>query len=114
MKVYAIRQISSNHYLPSFAPSSIRNGYTWTDPDPMENGGPTGPRLFPSLRSAQNALTAWLQGIHHRILDQDFEGNEDIGMAVDRSPLRHREDMEIVEFVLVPTPTLREIIELIS
>jgi hypothetical protein len=87
------------------------SGWSYWIPGPAPEGwaGCDGhdknPRLFYSLRSAQNALTMWLQGVWKR--DQgtttDWEGIPDgyDDMKVNEPPIkRKREDMEVVELEL--------------
>jgi len=104
---WAIRRKDNHHYLPMLWKSvgySIYPSHTWQEP----RAG-VFPRLFRSKRSAQAALTAWLQGkwskaSHYSTDYGDYSadyGDADLDIPVpDRVEGRRREDMEIVELRL--------------
>ena len=105
MEVFAIRRKSDGFYMPAHMPSKAHHRYT--KDEPKKNGGPCGPRLFPSKQSAQNSLNHWCQGIctkqvgYRGILDH--WGLEEILMQYndyEKQPDRDYGDMEIVQFQL--------------
>jgi len=57
-KAFVVRLRDSNSYLP--ARWHRRAGFSYDIP--IEGGGKFGPRIFPSRKSAKNAITAWAQG----------------------------------------------------
>lgn len=88
MKVYTIRKIGTNLYLPA------RRGRGFSNDEPIETDNP---RIFTSYVSARNALTAWLQGIFVTRRGQDgFEYYEET--TIKPQPHRKAEDMEIVPY----------------
>lgn len=88
---YAIRQKSTGWFLPM----RWRSARGFSHDEPLEN---CIPRLFPTKRSVQQALCAWLQGDWKEEWSAgNFdEGPEMIGPAPKHLPHRKAEDMEIV------------------
>ena len=103
MKVWSIRDKRDGFYMPAHMPSKQRGAYS--SDEPRKDGGEQGPRLFPSLQSARNSLTAWLAGKWKEDwnMNVDFEGisDEKYDLSPVKEPHRLRENMEIVEFNLV-------------
>lgn len=109
--VYAILHKPTGAYMPSRMSRSNRGGWSNWIPGPAPDGwgGCDGydknPRIFFTLRSAQNALTAWLQGVHKRSqgVSYDWEGTPDDydDLSIEPPPVpRVRTDMEIVPLQL--------------
>ena len=68
-----------------------------------KNGGRYGPRLFPTLRGAQNSLNSWLRGPYVDMIVHDIEWpylQDVMNVQQMRVDNRHMENMEIVEFNL--------------
>lgn len=101
MKLFAIRHKPTGRYLPAHKPGE--GGFSYDDPQPMTCK--YGPRLFTTIRGAQNALTAWLRGKFERVREQCGEFGEDESIYVEPKAVlgRKRDNMEIVAFDLVPT-----------
>lgn len=88
--LYAIRQISTGHYLP-MPPRSKRRRTLVTHDEPLPN---VVPRMFQSRKNAILSLQLWLRG---------KAGSS--GRAATPVPTRRAEDMEIVRLYLSLTPT---------
>lgn len=103
--VFVIRHVPTGDYLPA-----RKSGRGFSNDEPEEDGGPLGPRIFPTHRSAINALTAWLMGVHKRVSTRSggWEGPEeyDEDIIVEPQPHRIREDMEIVPVHLIESRSL--------
>lgn len=98
MLLYAIRLKGTNKYLPA---RLKRRGFSYDVPTEMRIGLP--PRLHPTLRGAQNALTAWLQGewVQETTYSGEWGDEADVEVYPKEPPIpRKREDMEIVIFTL--------------
>jgi hypothetical protein len=98
MYTYAIREKGTQKYLPAMKNGRIRmRGFSNTDP---VEGVP--PRLFPTKRSAENALIAWLQGSWEMHQTRSGWYGEGVDIYPEPTPVRERmrEKMEIVVFVL--------------
>lgn len=94
LRTWAIRQKSTGKYLPA---RSNGRGYSFDEPSFAF------PRLHKSKRSAQSALTAWLQGVwDDPVYDHDewSHTDEKVGATPRKVEGRNPDDMEIVEFVL--------------
>jgi len=98
IEVYAIREKGTEKYLPALKKGRMRiRGFSFTQPMEKE-----APRLFHTKRSAENALTTWLQGhweIHTSVSGM-FGEDVDIYPAPTLVEGRKREAMEIVKFTL--------------
>lgn len=117
MRTYAIRHIPTGAFMPSRMFRSRGGGWSnWIPQTPAPDGwrGCDGfdknPRVFFTKRSVQNALTAWLMGVHRRETwsGHDWEGipdSSDEHVIVDGPLPRLREEMEIVEFDLMEVTT---------
>lgn len=96
--VYAIKHVPTKRLMPQ------RRGAGHSYWEPTEDiGEPRNPRLFFTMRSAQNALTAWLQGIWRSDLNvtTDWEGNSESSndLTINEPDVpRTRADMAIVAF----------------
>ena len=92
MKAYAIKLRGTDKYLPIMWRK--RCGFSHTEPT-----NEILPRLFPSLRSAQNALTAWLQGeFRTETVRSGFYGEDtDVYTVPYKVDGRERDKMEIVK-----------------
>ena len=109
MKVWAIKHKPTNTWMPSRMSRSARGWSHWNPGYVHPEFGPeeyhdANPRVFFTLQSARNALTAWLQGAWENTQSQGsyFEPPEDTGPAPMKPPVpRQREDVEIVEMELV-------------
>jgi len=98
MKVWAIRDKGNGFFMPANPPSKHRKPYSGQEP--KKEGGSWGPRLFPSLKSAQNSLTAWLAGEWgYRLRQNEWEDLYELDVT--HKPYRKKENMEIVEFNLM-------------
>jgi hypothetical protein len=96
-KLYAIREIATGWWLPQAKPTSVR-GASHVDPDPHAK-----PRLFWSKKSAQNALSAWCQGIwkvEGNFSSMDALEPSEPELTTQKVEGRHREDFEIVPMQL--------------
>lgn len=94
MKVFALRQIGTNKFMPA------RKGRGYSNDEPIENGGELGPRLFFSRIGARNALSQWRRGsVERRTIDDGFDYDE--VLRVVPKPHRAALDIEIVEFDLI-------------
>ncbi|MEY2653414.1 MAG: hypothetical protein RLZZ524_441 [Pseudomonadota bacterium] len=92
--------------MPARLESSVRGGWSYWDPSTPDSQAAhplSPPRLFVTLRSAQNARSAWAQGHHKREAwsGYDWEGVPDGGdthvvLDVGRKP----DDLEIVPATL--------------
>lgn len=101
--VYAIRHKPTGLCMPALP----HGGYTYWNPL-RDDHTLLRPRLMFTLKSAQNALSAWLQGCWKREqgTSYDWEGTPDCydEMLVNAPPApRRREDMEIVVLKLEET-----------
>ena len=97
-EVWAIREKGTEKYLPAMKRGRICvRGFTSTEPT---EGVP--PRLFPTKRSVENALTAWLQGQWEMHQIQSGWYDEDVDTYPEPKAVegRKRELMEIVKFNL--------------
>lgn len=112
MNVYVIKHKPSGTYMPSRIGRSGRGWSHWNPGHIDPELGPEiyydqNPRIFFTLQSARNALSAWLQGAWERQIGK--EGDWETGYyEVDTGPApteplveRHREDMEIIGLELV-------------
>lgn len=77
MKLFVLKHTATGALMPAQMSRTTRGGWSYWDP-PGEGHG-TLPRLFTSLRSAQNARSAWAQGRHKREVwsGYDWEGIPD-------------------------------------
>lgn len=111
MKVWSIKHKPTNTWMPSRMSRGSRGWSHWNPgyvhPEyGVEKYHDANPRIFFTLQSARNALTAWLQGAWEQGTRQ--EGDWETGYyTVDGDPVpmkppveRRREDMEIVELEL--------------
>lgn len=114
MEVFAIYHNPTGTYMPTRMYRARQGGWSHWIPGPPPdgwggcNGFDKNPRIFFTKRSAQNALTAWLQGIHRKessgggtnMFGEPDDYEEDI--VIDKPPIeRKREDMEIVTLYLM-------------
>lgn len=102
--VFAIRHKPTGVFMPARI-NKAYGGWSHWDPTNGEEVHDANPRIFYTLRSAQNALTAWLMGTHirERGMHYDWEGIPDgYDNHIVNAPAtpRHRGDMEIVNFTL--------------
>lgn len=102
MKTYAIRQVGTDDYMPNH--KAGKGG--WSNDEPVLNGGDLGPRLLPTFKSAQNAISAWKQGAWY--LDRSGSSYDDYEEELTVDPKPHRKDinLEVVEFHLIETVKL--------
>lgn len=112
MEVFAIKHKPTGEYMPARMSRTSSRGWSHWVPGPAPDGwgGCDGydknPRVFFTLQSARNALTAWLKGMHNcsrgttsGTWDSPPESYEVIEIAA--PPVeRKREDMEIVTLEL--------------
>jgi hypothetical protein len=91
MRVFAIKQLSSGHYLPHNT-----KGFSFDEPEPPSDK--RHPRFFPSEKAAKQALIAWLRGIF--INKYDALTGEYIGLKVEHQPHRIPTDYAVVLFTL--------------
>jgi hypothetical protein len=97
MEVFAIRVFGTTKYLPMRKKS---RGFSYDEPTDEKP-----PRLFYTKRSAQNALTAWLQGVweNHTVTSGYYGEDVDVYPEPKKVEGRQREMMEIVKFQLHET-----------
>lgn len=104
LRQYAVRVKGTNCYLPRPQGRMERGGshlepIDFSDPDRFPDNRYKKNmmiRTFTTKAAAQNLLNAWLHG--------KFYGDEDGDTWVREQPDRRREDMEIVELMLVLPP----------
>ena len=108
MNVYAIRHKPTGSWMPARMFRTSGKGWSyWAPADPSSDKPYNkNPRIFYTLQSARNALTAWLQGewVRGTVREGDWETGY---YEVDAEPIpnnppveRKRDDMEIVIFHL--------------
>lgn len=107
--VFAIRHKPTGKWMPARLNKSP-GGWSYWEPTSDDEAHDANPRIFYTLRSAQNALTAWLMGEHSRKqgVSVDWEGIPDgyDDHIVNAPPIpRRRDDMEIVGFSLIEKGT---------
>lgn len=83
---YVLRHVATGRVMPALMSRSGRGGWSFWNPASVDrsehgHGHGTAPRLFETLRSAQNARSAWAQGYHKRVAwsGYDWEGIPDGG-----------------------------------
>ena len=99
---FALKHSATGRLMPALMARSGRGGWSYWNPasvDRSEHGHGSAPRLFETLRSAQNARSAWAQGYHKREAwsGYDWEGipdGEDNHVIEDAG--RKLTDLEIV------------------
>lgn len=100
--LFAIRQKSTGHFLPE------RRGRGHSASVPVACDGTQNKRIrfFHTRRSAQMALTAWLQGEWVREKQRgNWPGEEyDEEITIEKRENRKAEDMEIVEYAAIELP----------
>lgn len=79
---FVLRHKATERLMPAQMSRSGRCGWSYWNPasaDRSEHGHGSVPRLFETLRSAQNARSAWAQGYHRREsgVTYDWEGTPD-------------------------------------
>lgn len=102
MEFFALKHTATGRLMPALMSRSGRGGWSYWNPasvDRSEHGHGSAPRLFETLRSAQNARSAWAQGFHKREAwsGYDWEGihdSEDNHVIEDAG--RKLTDLEIV------------------
>jgi len=97
---FAIRQISTGHFMPSYSSRKGRGGYTHDEPQPLAK---VPPRLFTKRHVAQRVLNYWLKGsiTQHFSRVHTLEGPDDHEyLNVTKIPHRRAEDMEVVAIFL--------------
>jgi hypothetical protein len=112
MQVFAIRHKPTQAWMPARMFKVFGSGWSHWTPGPQGaalglHGYDKNPRIFFTLQSARNALTAWLSGAWESatVSDGDFETGY---RQIDSGPApmkpeapRKREDMEIVTLELI-------------
>jgi hypothetical protein len=109
MKVWSIRHKPTGAWMPSRMYRS--GGWSYWNPGyahpeyGVEKPFDQNPRIFFTLQSARNSLTAWMQGQweSRQVTTVDWEGIPDgyDDLTTNEPPVeRKREDMEIVELEL--------------
>ena len=108
MKAWAIKHRPTGNWMPARMYRTARAG--WSNWDPLEERPgykpfDPHPRIFFTLQSARNALTAWLAGEWKRetgITDHYFDPEpfDDLLVSEPANP-RRREDMEIVDLEII-------------
>ena len=107
MQAWAIRHKPTGRFMPARMSRSGRGGWShWCPITPGAQGFEPHPRLMFTQRSAQNALSMWLQGEWRNVTSVPtgyFDDDGGDSELVPSEPLvpRVREDMEIVLFALV-------------
>lgn len=115
MIVYAIKHIPTGNLMPARMFRVTGIGWSWWEPTETRPGylpHDANPRLFFTRASAVNAIGQWLRGPLQKQevklpggpLEMD-EYRIDVGAVnpkhLDPHPPRRREDMEIMEFILL-------------
>ena len=103
---FALKHSATGRLMPALMSRSGRCGWSYWNPASVnhsEHGHGSAPRLFETLRSAQNARSAWAQGNHKREAwsGYDWEGipdGEDNHVIEDAG--RKLTDLEIVRVQL--------------
>lgn len=91
---WAIRQISTGHYLP--APRG-RGGRGGSHVEPCAPDAGNEPRLFHTEHAAKIALTHWLKGkVSVHVHEDAWTGEYDETCTTEPVPSRQRADMEVV------------------
>jgi hypothetical protein len=81
-----------------------RRGYSWDEPEEPTQNKPV--RLFPSKKSAQNALAQWRRGKHiHKVSSQpqsylSIDGYDEEWVDIEVVPERKTAEIEIVSLRL--------------
>lgn len=109
MKYFAIRQISTGHYMPNYGTRKGRGGWTNDEPQPADKAPP---RLFIKRQYAKAALREWLKGVQYESYTarRTSWGDHDCDVELLVRPKPERamaDDMEIVELLLGP-PEMRK------
>lgn len=105
---FVLRHVATGRVMPAQMSRSGRGGWSYWNPasaDRSEHGHGTAPRLFETLRSAQNARSAWAQGYHKREsgTTYDWEGTPDgYDDHLIEDAGRKLTDLEIVAIELSP------------
>lgn len=104
MQVFAIKHKPTGKWMPARL-NKAPGGWSYWDPTDDAPAHDKNPRLFFTLRSAQNALTAWIMGEHRREsgTTYDWEGipeGYDNHIIDEPKVPRSREQMEIVRMEL--------------
>lgn len=81
-RFFVLRHKATGRVMPAQMSRSWRAGWSYWEPasvDRSDHGHGSVPRLFETLRSAQNARSAWAQGYHRREsgTTYDWEGTPD-------------------------------------
>lgn len=107
MNFFALKHVATGKLMPARMSRSGRGGWSYWDPTSIvidECGHGSVPRLLETLRSAQNARSAWAQGRHKREVwtGFDWEGTPDGGddHVIDDAG-RKLTDLEIVPVEVV-------------
>ncbi len=108
MEVFALRHKPTGEWMPARMYRTSRGGWSYWEPGSLDNRPHDGnPRIFFSLVSARNALTAWLRGeideeVHYTV---DWQGpGERKNLVTKLCPQRTRESIEIVSLSLTENP----------
>lgn len=102
---FALRHKPTQKLMPARMTKAGRAGWSWWDPtDPDNSGVGPQPRLFTTPVAVKNAAAMWLKGTARSVTSTDWEsGHTEIeGITFDRVKARKREDLEMVEYELVP------------
>lgn len=99
MFVYAIRLKNTKKYLPAYWEDRINKRITrgFSNTEPTDK---VPPRLHFTKKAAENALTAWLQGVWEPKSSTNSYGEYDYDCGPMTIKGRIKEDMEIVCFKL--------------
>jgi hypothetical protein len=91
---YVIREKGTENYMPTRW--RYRRGHSFSEPQPY--GGDFGPRIFPTWKSAHNALCAWAQGHWEHSISRatSFFDEYDEFTIVKKVEGRSKDKMEIV------------------
>lgn len=95
MNCYAVRQKSTGLFIPRLKVGRRRGG------SHLEPSNEREPRLFHNKISARAFLSNWFQGTFENYDYQNSYGEYEQDVKITKQPHRIKEDMEIVEFLLV-------------
>lgn len=89
--MWGIRHKPTGHFIP--------DGYvTRNEPEPD-----CWPKLYPSKDSARRALARWAEGVWRYTVTRSYFGEYDSEWGPEKVASRNKDDMELVELVLMET-----------
>ena len=105
MNVYTIRHKATGKFMPARMSRGSNRGWSHWEPTDDKHVFDKSPRMFFSLKSAQNAIVQYCLGVHKREAgwDNHWETPEysDVTMVFNPPVPRNRDDFEIITYELV-------------